>query len=337
MEKENVFDITIIGGGPVGMFAAFYSGMRQARVKIIESLPQLGGQLSALYPEKYIYDIAGFPKVRAQELLRNLKKQMDLFKDQYEVCCGQSVQYIEKVNGIFTIRTETGVHLSKSIIITAGNGAFEPKKLPIEVSRNLEKVNIHYFINDLNMFSDKRVVVFGGGDSAVDWALMLEPIAEKVTLVHRRDKFRAHEHSVKLLEKSKVDILTPYVPFRIKGGESLQRVILKHTKEENEKELEVDEVIVNYGFVSSLGPIKEWDLDIYGNSIIVNSKQETNIEGIYAAGDICTYDGKIKLIATGFGEAATAVSNAKVYIEPSAKVQPMHSTSLMDKKNKTIV
>ncbi|WP_088104801.1 NAD(P)/FAD-dependent oxidoreductase [Halalkalibacter urbisdiaboli] len=332
MQNNEVFDITIIGGGPVGMFASFYAGIRKATVKIIESLPQLGGQLSALYPEKYIYDIAGFPKVRAQELIDNLQKQINLFKEQTELCFGEEVQQIEKVNGIFVIHTETGIHLSKSIIITGGNGSFQPRTLPIEVTKTLEATNVHYFIKDLNQFSNRKVVIFGGGDSAVDWALMLEPIAEKVTLVHRREKFRAHEHSVSLLEKSKVEILTPFVPVKLEGQNTLEKVILKNAKGDNKKEIEADDVVVNYGFVSSLGPIKGWDLDIEGNSIVVNSKQETNIEGIYAAGDICTYDGKIKLIATGFGEAATAVSNAKVYIEPTAKVQPLHSTSIMEKK-----
>ncbi|OES44723.1 NAD(P)/FAD-dependent oxidoreductase [Domibacillus iocasae] len=336
-ENEKVFDITIIGGGPVGLFTAFYAGMRQASVKIIESLPQLGGQLSALYPEKYIYDIAGFPKVRAQELIDNLTEQMNLFKDNTTLCLGQSVQHIEKQDGVFTIKTENETHYSKAIIITAGNGAFQARKLPIDVSETHEQANVHYFVNDLNRFAGKKVVVFGGGDSAVDWALMLEPIAEKVTLVHRRDKFRAHEHSVTLLEESSVEIMTPYVPVQLEGGHSVEKVVLEEVKGSKRKEIEVDDVLVNYGFVSSLGPIKGWDLAIESNSIVVNSRMETNIEGIYAAGDICTYDGKIKLIATGFGEAATAVSNAKVYIEPSAKVQPLHSTSLMEKKETKVV
>jgi thioredoxin reductase len=331
-ENEKVFDITIIGGGPVGLFTAFYAGMRQASVKIIESLPQLGGQLSALYPEKFIYDIAGFPKVRAQELIDNLVEQMNLFQDNTTLCLGQSVQYIEKHDGVFTIKTENEIHYSKAIIITAGNGAFQAKKLPIDVSETHENANVHYFVSNLNRFAGKKVVVFGGGDSAVDWALMLEPIVEKVTLVHRRDKFRAHEHSVTLLEESKVEIVTPYVPVQLLGDHSVEKVVLEEVKGNGEIELEVDDVLVNYGFVSSLGPIKNWELAIESNSIVVNSKMETNIEGIYAAGDICTYEGKIKLIATGFGEAATAVSNAKVYVEPSAKVQPLHSTSLMENK-----
>ena len=336
-KDDRVVDITIIGGGPIGMFAAFYAGMRQASVKIIESLPQLGGQLAALYPEKYIYDIAGFPKVRAQELIDNLNEQMQLFKDNTELSLGQSVQNIEKKDGVFEIQTETEIHYTKSIIITAGNGAFHPKKLPIEVSENIECDSVHYFINDLSRFSNRKVAVFGGGDSAVDWALMLEPIAEKVTLIHRRDTFRAHEHSVALLKKSKVEVFTPYVPVSLEGQSTLEKVILEEAKKSGHIEIDADDVLVNYGFVSTLGPIKGWGLDIEKNSLVVNSKMETNIDGIYAAGDICTYDGKIKLITAGFGEAATAVSNAKVYIEPSAKVQPLHSTSLMEKKDKSIV
>jgi thioredoxin reductase len=158
---------------------------------------------------------------------------------------------------------------------------------------------------------------------------MLEPIAEKVTIVHRRDKFRAHEHSVENLKNSKVDIKTPYVPVELIGdGEKITQVVLEDVNGENKEVIDVDSVIVNFGFVSSLGPIKEWGLTIEKNSIVVNSKMETNIPGIYAAGDICTYEGKVKLIACGFGEAPTAVNNAKSYIDPKAKVQPLHSSSM---------
>ncbi|WP_409295137.1 NAD(P)/FAD-dependent oxidoreductase [Peribacillus sp. SCS-26] len=327
-ENETVFDITIIGGGPTGLFTAFYGGMRQASVKIIESLPQLGGQLSALYPEKYIYDVAGFPKVRAQELIDNLKEQMAKFEP--DVCLEQAVEKVEKqADGIFKITTNNEIHYTKTIIITAGNGAFQPRRLELENAREYESKNLHYFIDDLNKFAGQKVVVFGGGDSAVDWALMLEPIAEKVTILHRRDKFRAHEHSVENLMNSKVEVMTPYIPSEIIGDENgIKQVIVESAKGEEKEVLDVDAVIVNYGFVSSLGPIKEWELEIEKNSIVVNSKMETNIPGIYAAGDICTYDGKAKLIATGFGEAPTAVNNAKAYIDPKARVQPLHSTSL---------
>ncbi|EWG09404.1 NAD(P)/FAD-dependent oxidoreductase [Cytobacillus firmus] len=330
-EDQKVYDITIIGGGPTGLFTAFYGGMRQASVKIIESLPQLGGQLSALYPEKYIYDVAGFPKVRAQELIDNLKEQMAKFEP--TVSLEQSVEKLEKqADGTFKLTTNKEVHYSKTIIITAGNGAFQPRRLELESAVQYEGKNLHYFIDDLNQFAGKKVVVFGGGDSAVDWALMLEPIAEKVTIVHRRDKFRAHEHSVENLQNSKVEIKTPYVPAELIGdSKGISQVVLEGVASKEKEVFDVDAVIVNYGFVSSLGPIKEWGLDIEKNSIVVNSRMETNIEGIYAAGDICTYDGKVKLIACGFGEAPTAVNHAKSYIDPKAKVQPMHSSSMFGK------
>ncbi|WP_153723122.1 NAD(P)/FAD-dependent oxidoreductase [Sporosarcina cascadiensis] len=323
-----VSDITIIGGGPVGLFTAFYAGLRQMSVKVIESLPQLGGQLAALYPEKYIYDIAGFPKVRAQELVDNLIEQMNQFET--TVCVGETVIKVEKENdGVFKLTTNKETHYSRTIIITAGNGAFQARKMEIESEEKFQEQNIHYFVQNMNQFEGKKVALFGGGDSAVDWALMLEPIAEKASIIHRRDKFRAHEHSVELLKQSKVERMTPYVPVELVGDGKIEKVIIKHSKTDELVELEVDDVLVNYGFVSSLGPIKDWSLEIEKNSVVVNSKMETNIEGIYAVGDICTYEGKVKLIATGFGEAPVAVSSAKVYIDPTAKTQPLHSTSIM--------
>ena len=326
-EDKQVYDITIIGGGPTGLFTAFYGGMRQASVKIIESLPQLGGQLSALYPEKYIYDVAGFPKVSAQELVNNLKEQMDQFKP--AVALEQAVEKVEKqADGVFRLTTNSEVHYSKTIIITAGNGAFKPRKIELENAEQFEQTNLHYFVDDMNKFKGRKVLVCGGGDSAVDWSLMLEPIAEKVTLTHRRDKFRAHEHSVENLHNSSVDIKTPYVPVEFVGDDRITQVVLENTKGEEKTVVDVEDVIVNIGFVSSLGPIKEWDLDLEKNAIVVNSKQETNIPGIYAAGDVCTYDGKVKLIVAGFGEGPTAVNNAKAYIDPKARLQPMHSTSM---------
>ncbi|MEK3856308.1 NAD(P)/FAD-dependent oxidoreductase [Cytobacillus sp. FSL H8-0458] len=330
----DVLDITIIGGGPVGLFTAFYAGMRQASVKVIESLPQLGGQLSALYPEKYIYDIAGFPKVKAQELVDNLLKQMNLFEPR--ICLGESVESISRLSDrSFAITTNKGTHYSKAVIITAGNGAFQPRKLNIDSEKKYENKNLHYFVKDLKQFAGKKVVIFGGGDSAVDWALMLEPIAEQVTLIHRRDKFRAHEHSVEKLKDSKVEVLTPYIPLELAGADEIENVMVENTNSGETRLIPADDILVNFGFVSSLGPIKDWGLEIEKNAILVNSKMETNIAGIYAAGDICTYEGKVKLIASGFGEAPTAVSNAKVYIDPASKVQPLHSTSIMANKEKT--
>lgn len=325
---DKVYDITIIGAGPAGLFTAFYGGMRQASVKLIESLPHIGGQLTALYPEKYIYDVAGFPKIRAQQLIDNLDEQLKLFDT--TIVLGQSVEKVEKLeDGTFKLVTSTNdVHYSKVIIITAGNGAFEPRRLNVKNSEQFEGINLHYYVKDMNQFKDEHVVILGGGDSAVDWAMMLEPIAKKVTLVHRRNQFRAHEHSIEQLKKSSVEIITPFVPIDIEGEEKIEKLILQESRGEEIVEIDVDSVICNYGFISRLGPIANWGLEIKKNSIVVNSKMETNIPGIYAVGDINTYEGKVKLIATGFGEAPTAVNNAMTYIDPKARVQPRHSTSM---------
>ncbi|HWO96996.1 MAG TPA: NAD(P)/FAD-dependent oxidoreductase [Bacillus sp. (in: firmicutes)] len=323
---EKVFDITVIGGGPAGLFAAFYGGMRQCSVKVIESMPQLGGQLAALYPEKFIYDVAGFPKVRAQELVDALKEQVMQFAP--AIALEERVLNVQKQEETFEIVTDKGVHFSRAVIITAGAGAFKPRRLEHPKAENYEGKNLHYFVNNMNVFKGQRVAVIGGGDSAVDWALMLESIAKEVHIVHRRDKFRAHEHSVENLMNSNVNILTPYEIKDLIGDENIEQVVIQDSKTGEVKIMEVDSVIVNFGFVSSLGAIKDWGLDIEKGGIVVNQKMETNIPGIYAAGDIATYEGKVKLIAVGFGEAPTAVNNAKAYIDPKAKLQPGHSSSM---------
>ncbi|GLI05832.1 ferredoxin--NADP reductase [Paenibacillus tyrfis] len=325
--SSEIVDIIIVGGGPAGMFAAFYGGMRQASVKLIESMPQLGGQLAALYPEKYIYDVAGFPKVTAQELVNNLEAQMKHFP--LSICLEEKVLKVEKKDErLFEVTTDKGVHQSKAVIITGGVGAFEPRKLELPEAAQFEKKNLHYFVSDLHRFAGQKVLISGGGDSAVDWALMLEPIAEKVTLIHRRDKFRAHEHSVENLMKSKVEVITPTEIKKLEGRDQIEQVVLADCKSGEERVIDVDAVIVNFGFVSSLGPIAEWGLNIDNGSIIVDSRMETSIPGIFAAGDITTYPGKLKLIAVGFGEAPTAINNAKVYIDPTAKLSPGHSSNM---------
>lgn len=324
---DQIYDITIIGAGPTGLFTAFYGGMREARVKIIESLPHTGGQLTALYPEKDIYDVAGFPKIRAQELVDNLEEQANLFDP--AIVLGQAVEKVERLKDqTLKLTTDKEVHYTKTMIITAGNGAFQPRRLNVGEYEKFEGVNLHYHVKDMDHYKDQHVMLLGGGDSAVDWALMLEPIAKQVTLVHRRDKFRAHEYSVEKLMNSSVDILTPFSPTTINGNDRIEKVLLQEVKGEREIELDVDAILCNYGFVSTLGPIKDWGLEIDKNSIIVNTRMETNIPGIYAAGDISTYPGKINLIATGFGEGPTAINNAKQYIDPKARVQPKHSTSM---------
>lgn len=327
---EKVYDVTIIGGGPVGLFTAFYAGMRNLSVKIIESLPQLGGRLSVIYPEKFIYDVAGFPKVRAKELIDNLEAQLEIFEQTFVL--EQTIQSYEKLdNGVFKLTTDKENHLTKTIIIAAGLGAFQPRKLSIENAELFEGKSLHYFIDDMSLFNNKRVIVLGGGDSAVDWALMLEPIAKNVAIIHRRDRFTAHEHSVEQLKKSTVQIKTPLVPTEIEGTEGqIQKITFKNSESGEKETLEADELIVNYGFTSSLGALNDWGLEMSKISIHVNSKMETNIEGIYAVGDICDYEGKVKLIATGFGEATIAINAAKHYIDPSTRGHVPHSSDMFD-------
>jgi thioredoxin reductase (NADPH) len=229
---------------------------------------------------------------------------------------------------LFEVTTDKESHLAKSVIITGGVGAFEPRRLELPEAKQYEKKNLHYFVGDLNAFAGQNVLISGGGDSAVDWALMLEPIAKSVTLIHRRDKFRAHEHSVELLMKSKVNVVTPKEITALHGAERIEKVTIQDCKSKEAYEMEVDAVIVNFGFISSLGPIAEWGLEIESGSIIVDSRMQTNIPGIFAAGDITTYPGKLKLIAVGFGEAPTAINNAKVYFDPDAKLSPGHSSNM---------
>lgn len=327
--KENIYDITIIGGGPAGLFAGFYAGMRGAKTKIIDCLPELGGQLSLLYPEKLIYDVAGFPNVKAQDLVNSLIKQIEPFN--HTIALEEEVLSFEKKENYFILTTDKETHYSKSIIIAAGNGSFQPRRLNVEGNEELERKQLHYYIKDMSMFSNKNVVICGGGDSAVDWALMLEEVASSVTIIHRRPQFRAHEHSVKKLEASTVKIKTPFVIDSLNQVDNhLSSITIRNPKEELEESIELDHLIVNYGFSSSLGPIKKWPLDFKGLSVLAKTNTETSIPGVFAIGDISTYEGKVKLIATGFGEAPTAVNNAIHFINPSERLQPMHSTSLYE-------
>lgn len=327
-EDKEIYDITIIGGGPVGMFTAFYAGLRQAKVKIIEALPQLGGQPGMLYAEKRIYDIAAIPELTGEELVKNLEEQMNRF-DTTIVYEEEAFEMEKNAEGIFEIQTTKCRHYSKAVIISSGNGAFRPRKLEIDQADLYENQNLHYFVNNIEGFRGKTVAICGGGDSAVDWALTLEPIADKVILIHRRPQFRAQEHSIQLLSQSSVEVLTPYIPVSVNGdGTRLNSVVLQEVRKDRTMQVPVDDFLINYGFSSSIGGLKKWGYEVKGNAIVVNSKMETSIPGIYAVGDICTYEGKVKLIASGFGEAPTAVNNAMAFINPDTRVQPMHSTSL---------
>ena len=321
-----IFDITIVGAGPVGMFAAFYAGIRQAKTKLIDSLPQLGGQLTTLYPEKNIYDIPGFPIVKAADLVNNLEKQLRTFSHTY--CLEEEVLELKQHEDYLELITTKDTHYTKSVVLAIGNGSFQPRRLMIADADTFENHGIDYYINDLMKYAGKKVAIAGGGDSAIDWALMLEPIAAEVSIIHRRDTFRGHEHSVEKLKKSSVNIYTPYILKELHGEQDLEDLTLQKAKSDETITLNVDYLIVNYGFSSSLDHLKSWGLESTRQAILVESDMRTSIPGVYAFGDISTYDGKVKLIATGMGEAPTAVNNALHYINPKNRTQPGHSTSL---------
>jgi thioredoxin reductase (NADPH) len=321
-------DLAIIGGGPTGLFASFYAGLRQMSVKLLDSLEILGGQCTTLYPEKYIYDVAGFPKVLSKDLANNLIEQALQYNP--TVCLGEQVQDLQfdEAGRIYTVKTSKATHLARAVIIAAGVGAFQPKTLPLSNAQGYEGKGLHYFVKELNAFQGKKVLIVGGGDSAVDWANMLAPVAGQVTVIHRRDQFRAHEDSVVKMRCTACQIRTFYELKSIEGDGRLERATIFDNRTKAEETLDVDAVLVNIGFVNALGPIKNWGLEIEGNSIKVDSMMQTKRPGIFAAGDICTYPGKLKLIATGFGEAAVAVNYAKHYLDPSANIFPGHSSNM---------
>ncbi len=331
--SHDIFDCTIIGGGPTGLFAAFYAGMREMSVKIVDSLAELGGQVTALYPEKYIFDVAGFPQIFGKDLIASCIEQGMQFGP--TVCLGEKVEGLERHgDGTFTLKTDRDSHRTKTIIIAAGVGAFSPRKLPNMPEMDaLEGKSLFYFIKNLEQFRDKELLIVGGGDSALDWALNLEPIAKKITLIHRRDQFRAHEDSVRKLMASSVDVKTFHEVKRFAADENgaLQSVTVFHNKAGEETELHPDVLILNLGFVANIGAIKEWGLDIERGGVVVHpGTLATSIPGIYAAGDIARFEGKLNLIATGFGEAATAANYCKNFIDPSAKTFPGHSSEKSD-------
>lgn len=332
-EPGGVADVAIIGAGPTGLFAAFYAGLRQMSVLLLDSLEILGGQLTTLYPEKYIYDVAGFPKVLSKDLSAGLAEQA--LQYQPHVCLGEQVREIQydELTKVYTLVTPKAPHLVRSIIVAAGVGAFQPKTLPLPNASQYEGRGLHYFVKELSGFNGRKVLIVGGGDSAVDWANMLAPIAGELTLIHRRDQFRAHEDSVTKMRCTSCRILTFNELKSISGDGRLNRAVIYDNRTKDEQTLEVDDVLVNIGFVNSLGPIKSWGLEIEGSQIKVDSMMQTTRPGIFAAGDICTYPGKLKLIATGFGEACIAVNYAKHYLDPHANIFPGHSSNMKEEKS----
>jgi ferredoxin/flavodoxin---NADP+ reductase len=323
----DVFDITILGGGPVGLFGLFYAGLRGLRAKLIDSLAELGGQLITLYPEKYIYDVAGYPRVLAKDLVKFCVTQGLRFNP--AVCLEEKViDLTHHDDRLIRLRTDKGEHWTRAVVLAVGIGAFEPKKLDLPDIDRLQGRGIDYFVKEKEGFVGKTVLIVGGGDSAVDWALMLKDVAKKVTLIHRRDKFRAHEQSVQELAASAVEVKCLYELKAVHGGDYLEGVTIFHNKTGEETYCKVDALILSLGFLADLGPVKQWGLAIENNAIKVNEHMATNLPGVYAAGDVVTHPGKLKLITTGQGEAAIAVNFAATYINPDAKAFPGHSSAM---------
>ncbi len=325
---EEIFDIIIVGAGPAGMFGGFYAGLRGMKTKIIDSLEQLGGQVAAMYPEKDIYDVAGFPRVSGKQLVKDMEEQLMRFKP--TIVLGERVSHlVKRPDNVFELTTEKGVlHHSKAVVLTLGMGSFTPKKHPNAELVPYEDKGVQYGILSLEPFKGKRALVVGGGDSALDWALMLEPICSKVTLVHRRDEFRAHEESVRKLKASSVEVKLWYELRTVKGNGKVEEAVIYENHTNQDETLPMDFVVLNFGFQASLSFLKDWGLVLEKNKIPVNQRMETNIPGIYAAGDIVTHPGKLDLIATGYSEGATAVNFAKTYINPNEKATPGHSSNL---------
>jgi thioredoxin reductase (NADPH) len=303
------------------------------KVKIIDSLPQLGGQLAALYPEKYIYDVGGFPRILAKDLVQMMADQALQYGP--TVCLSEKVVGIQHSEtdahgSVITLTTEKGAtHRSRTVLIAAGVGAFMPRKMDVARLDELEGKGIQYFVTETAHLAGKRLVIVGGGDSAFDWALALGEKAQSCVMIHRSDRFRAHEDTVaKVLEGGHVEIRTYHELKAVHGADHLEAVTIFDNRSGEEFTLPCDHLLLNIGFLTNLGPIKQWGLEIKGNAINVNSVMQTNLPGVYAAGDICTYTGKLKLISTGFGDAATAANYAKTFIDPAAKAFPGHSSEM---------
>jgi thioredoxin reductase (NADPH) len=315
-------DVAIVGAGPTGLFAAYYAGFRGLSVAVIDALPEPGGQVSAMYPEKVIYDVAGFPAIKGRELVANLVEQAAAFMPEYLL--GTAAEELSYVDGKPVLGLSTGEVLHcGAVIITGGMGSFTARPLP--AAAGFGGAGVVYFVPRLAELTGHDVVIVGGGDSAFDWALSLHPIARSVTLVHRRDKFRAHAGTIARVQALGIPLVVNAELSKIRGDERVEGVDVTLRGGET-REFPADTVVAALGFTADLGPLATWGLDLDKRHILVDSTTATNLPRVFAAGDISEYPGKVRLIATGFGEAATAVNNAAVAIDPAAHLFPGHSS-----------
>lgn len=330
MNQADPRDITIVGGGPTGLFAAFYAGLRGVSARIIDSLPELGGQLMALYPEKYIYDVGGFPQILARDLARNMIEQGLQFGA--DVRLEEQVQDLIRDGDGFTLVTDKGRYPTRTVIVAGGKGAFAPRTLECPGYNELLGKGVTYHVKDPSAYEGKRVLIVGGGDSAVDWALGLKDRVSRLVLIHRREGFRAHAHSMAQLHEAvargEVELLTHREVREIHGEDRVCGVTIFDNRTGEDEHIEVDAVVALIGFKPDLGPIARWGFELDRNAIKVSPTMATNIPGVFAAGDLVTYEGKLDLIAAGFAEAAIAVSSAVQYMDPKARFSAGHSTNL---------
>ncbi len=315
MVNPECYDVLIVGGGPVGLFGAYYAGLRDMKARLIDRRHELGGQLTAIYPEKWVYDIPGIPAIRGKLLFENLLTQIAPYS--IPVSVSQEVVMIQKNrNNMLRVETRDGhVYHSKTIVLSLGMGAHIPRRMDVPGLREFEGRGVVYGVHELNDFKGKRVMVVGGGDSALDLALTVMEVCKDMVLVHRSDRFNAHEETVKKLYSSNAEIRTFAELAAIEGTDCLQRVQLRDTRSKVISNHDVDIVIVAIGLIFNLEGVKEWGIQLENNAIVVDHNRQTNMPGVYAAGDIATYPGKMKLIGTGAAEAMQAINHAKHYIQ----------------------
>ena len=315
-------DLIVIGAGPTGLFSAYYAGFRGFRVAVVDSLPELGGQITAMYPEKAILDVAGFPNVKGRDLVAGLVEQANTAKPDYLL--GRTALTLEHHDDGVTVGLDDGTEVrAGAVLITAGIGKFSPRPLPAGegwLGRGME-----FFVPSFAPYAGKDVVIVGGGDSAFDWAIHLEPVATSITLVHRRDAFRAHERTVQAVRESSVEIVTKAQVTGLFGEPTVAEVEITIDGQEPARR-PAQAVVAALGFIADLGPLQHWGIEVEKRHVVVNAAMRTNLARVFAAGDITEYPGKVRLIAVGFGEAATAVNNAAVVIDPTAHVFPGHSS-----------
>ena len=318
-------DLAVVGAGPAGLYAATCAGFRGLSTVVLDSLEEVGGQLTALYPEKPIHDVAGFPSIAARDLVAACRAQADAFGPTYLL--GHRVETLTPAaDGGFVLGTASGTEVrARAVVITGGIGTFAPRPLP--AAEGWVGRGVVHFVRALEDLRDHRVLVVGGGDSALDWALTLRGVAREVALVHRRTGFRAQEASVVALRDSDVRVLVPAEVERLEGEDGrLVRAVVRDLTGGATTTLDVDTVVAALGFTADLGPLRGWGLETDGRALVVDRRMATSLPGVYAAGDVATYPGDVPLISVAFGEAAIAVNNAATFIDPTARLAPGHSS-----------